>query len=137
MTVVGEVDDVKLESRDAETIPQVYQPVTQTVASEGVIASVGELSATDGWIVLRSRMAPEQMEDTLRATVRKIDPQLPLYQVQTMEHAISNSEAPRRFNTVLISSFATSAVLLSVLGIYAVIAFSVALREQEMAVRKS
>src|SRR5712664_1549353 len=68
MTVVGEVDDVTLESRDAETMPQVYQPVTQTVASEGVLASVGELSATDGWIVLRSRMAPEPMEGTLRAT---------------------------------------------------------------------
>ena len=57
------------------------------------------------------------------------------HQMQTMEHAISKSEAPRRFNTVLISSFAIFAVLLSVLGIYAVIAFSVALREQEMAVR--
>jgi predicted permease len=135
MTVVGEVDDVKLEARDAETMPQVYQPATQTVASEGVFASPGELSAADGWIVLRSRMVPEGMQDTLRATVRKIDPQLPLYQMQTMEHAISKSEAPRRFNTVLISSFAIAAVLLSVLGIYAVIAFSVALREQEMAVR--
>ena len=135
MTVVGEVDDVKLGSRDAETMPQVYQPVTQTVASESVLASVGELSGADGWIVLHSRMDPEQMEDTLRATVRQIDPQLPLYQMQTMEHAISKSEAPRRFNTVLISSFAIAAVLLSVLGIYAVIAFSVALREQEMAVR--
>ncbi len=135
MTVVGEVDDVKLGSRDAETMAQVYQPVTQTVASESVLASVGELSGADGWIVLHSRMDPEQMEDTLRATVRQIDPQLPLYQLQTMEHAISKSEAPRRFNTVLISSFAIAAVLLSVLGIYAVIAFSVALREQEMAVR--
>src|SRR4029434_4352553 len=106
MTVVGEVDDVKLGSRDAETKPQVYQPVTQTVASEGVFASPGELSAADGWIVLRSRMAPEEMQDTLRATVRKIDPQLPLYQMQTMEHAISKSEAPRRFNTVLIISYA-------------------------------
>jgi predicted permease len=135
MTVVGEVDDVKLGSADAETIPQVYQPVTQTVASEGVFASAGELSAADGWIVLRTRMAPEQMENTLRATVQKIDPQLPLYQMQTMEHAISQSEAPRRFNTVLISSFAIAAVLLCVLGIYGVIAFTVALREQEMAVR--
>jgi predicted permease len=135
MTVVGEVDDVKLEARDVETMPQVYQPVTQTVASEGVLASAGELSAADGWIVLRTRMAPEQMEGTLRATVGRIDPQLPLYQMQTMEHALSESEAPRRFNTVLISSFAIAAVLLSVLGIYGVIAFSVALREQEMAVR--
>jgi ABC-type antimicrobial peptide transport system permease subunit len=80
-------------------------------------------------------MDPEQMENTLRATLRKIDPQLPLYQMQTMEHAISKSEAPRRFHTVLISSLATAAVLLSVLGIYGVIAFSVALREREMAVR--
>lgn len=135
MTVVGEVDDVKLGSPDEETMPQVYQPVTQSIASEGVFATSGELSATDGWIVLRSRVAPEQMETMLRATVEKIDPQLPLYQMRTMEDAISDSEAPRRFNTVLISSFAIAAVLLSVLGIYAVIAFSVALREQEIAVR--
>jgi len=135
MTVVGEVDNVTLGARDAETTPQVYQPVTQTVASEGVFASVGELSASDGWVVLRSRMDPEQLESTMRAVVRKIDPQLPLYQMQTMEHAISKSEEPRRFNTVLISSFAVAAVLLSVLGIYGMIAFSVALREQEMAVR--
>jgi hypothetical protein len=135
MTVVGEVDDVKLGPADAKTMPQVYQPVTQTVASEGPLASAGELSGTNGWIVLHSRMDPEQMEDTLRATMRKIDPHLPLYQMQTMEHVISKSEAPRRFNTVLISLFAIAAVLLSVLGIYAVIAFSVALREQEMAVR--
>ena len=135
MTVVGEVDDAKLGTPDEETMPQVYQPVTQTVSSEGVFATAGELSATDGWIVLRSRVAPEQMETMLRATLEKIDPQLPLYQMQTMEHAISDSEAPRRFNTVLISSFAIAAVLLSVLGIYAVIAFSVALRQQEIAVR--
>jgi predicted lysophospholipase L1 biosynthesis ABC-type transport system permease subunit len=135
MTVVGEVDDVKLGSPDEETMQQVYQPATQTVASEGVFASAGELSANDAWIVLRSRVAPEQMETALRATVRKLDPQLPLYQMQTMEYAISHSEAPRRFNTVLISSFAIAAVLLSVLGIYAVIAFSVALRQQEIAVR--
>jgi ABC-type antimicrobial peptide transport system permease subunit len=71
----------------------------------------------------------------LLATVRAIDPLLPLTQVQTMEHAISESEAPRRFNTVLISSFAAVAVLLAVLGIYSVMAFSVALRVQEIAIR--
>jgi hypothetical protein len=84
---------------------------------------------------LRTAMPPEQMENTLRATVRSIDPQLPLNQVQTMEHAISDSEAPRRFNTALIASFAAIAVLLAVLGIYSVIAFSVAQRMQEMAIR--
>ena len=88
-----------------------------------------------GYIVLRSALPPEQMENALRATVRSIDPQLPLTQVQTMEQAVSESEAPRRFNTVLISSFAFAAVLLAVLGIYSVIAFSVASRVQEMAIR--
>jgi ABC-type antimicrobial peptide transport system permease subunit len=67
--------------------------------------------------------------------VRAIDPQLPLTQVQTMEQAVSESEAPRRFNTVLITGFAGAAVLLAVLGIYSVIAFSVASRVQEMAIR--
>jgi predicted permease len=135
MVVVGEVDDVKLGSPDSETTQQVYQPVTQTVPTEGVFATAGELSATDGWIVLRTGVAPEQMQSALRAAVRKIDPQLPLYQMQTVEHTVSGAEAPRRFNTVLISSFAIVAVLLSALGIYSVIAFSVALREQEIALR--
>jgi ABC-type antimicrobial peptide transport system permease subunit len=135
MTVVGEVEDVKLGSPDADTMQQVYQPVTQSVATEGDFATAGELSADYGFIVLRTSAAPDQMEDALRAVVRKLDPQLPLHKVQTMEDAISGSEAPRRFNTVLISSFAMIAVLLSVLGIYSVIAFSVALREPEMALR--
>jgi predicted permease len=135
MTVVGEVDDVKLGSPDGETAQQVYQPVSQMVASEGVFASGKELSANFGYIVLRTVLPPEQMENLLRATARKIDPQLPLHQMQTMEHAISGSEAPRRFNTVLISSFAVVAVVLSLLGIYSIIAFAAALREQEMALR--
>src|SRR6185437_16585177 len=74
-------------------------------------------------------------ENALRTTVRSIDPLLPLTQMQTMEHVVSESEASRRFNTVLISSFAFAAVLLAILGIYSVIAFSVASRAQEMAIR--
>lgn len=75
------------------------------------------------------------MENTLRATVRGIDPELALDQVQTMDHAISASEAPRWFDTVLVLSFAVAALLLSMLGIYSVIAFTAALRQQEMAIR--
>jgi ABC-type antimicrobial peptide transport system permease subunit len=52
-----------------------------------------------------------------------------------MEHAVSDSEAPRLFSTTLISAFALVAVLLAALGIYGVIAFSAALRAQEMAIR--
>jgi len=135
LTVVGEVDDMKLGAPDGRTVEQVYQPVTQVVASEGVFAQAGELSGDYGVIVLRTKTAPEEMQNALRAAVHNIDPHLPLMRMQTVEHAISESEAPRRFNTVLISSFAMVAVLLAVLGIYGVIAFSAALREQEMALR--
>jgi len=135
LTVVGIVDDVKLGSPDDATVEQFYQPVTQLTTSEGAFASAGELSATYGYIVLHTDTPPEQLENSFRAAVRTIDPQLPLIQMQTMEHVIADSEAPRLFNTVLISAFAMIALLLAVLGIYSVIAFSVALREQEMAIR--
>lgn len=101
----------------------------------GSLGSPTDIADNGGYIVLRTAMAPEQMENLLRSTVHSIDPQLPLTQVQSMEHAISDTEAPRRFNTALITSFASIAVLLAILGIYSVIAFSVALRVQEMAIR--
>jgi len=75
------------------------------------------------------------MANVVCVAVRSIDPQIPLAQVQSMERAVSDSEAPRRFNTVLISAFATAAALLAALGMYSVIAFSAALRTREMAIR--
>jgi putative ABC transport system permease protein len=135
VTIVGEVADVKENSPDAPNKEQWYQPVVQFEKSVGSLGSPTDLNGNGGFVTLRTGMEPEQMENVLRATVRSIDPQLPLTQVQSMEHAVSDSEAPRRFNTAIITAFALAAVLLSLLGIYSVIAFSAALREQEIAIR--
>lgn len=135
LTVVGEVADVKLNSPDQPSKEQYYTPSDQGEEDAGALASPTDLNGNGGYIVLRSTLPPEQMENALRATVRSLDPLLPLTEVQTMEKGLQESEAPRRFNTVLIGSFAFAAVLLSVLGIYSVIAFSVASRVQEMAIR--
>jgi predicted permease len=135
ITVVGEVADVKESSPDAPTKEQWYQPVEQFEKSIGTFASPTDLNGNGGYIAIRTVMEPEQTANALRATVSSIDRQLPLDQVQSMEHAVSESEAPRRFNTALISAFALAAVLLAALGIYSVIAFSAALRTQEMAIR--
>jgi predicted permease len=136
LTVIGVVADVALASPDDPKREQYYFPVAQAEQDYGALANPAtDLNGNSGYIVLRSSLPPEQMENALRATVRSIDPLLALTQVQTMEQAVSSSEAPRRFNTVLISSFAFAAVLLAVLGIYSIIAFSVASRVQEMAIR--
>jgi putative ABC transport system permease protein len=135
MTVVGVVADVKENSPDAPTKEQWYQPIRQSEASIGSLGQPTDINGNQVSIAVRTATDPEQMANTLRAAVRSIDPQLPLAQVQSMEHAVSETEAPRRFNTAVISAFAIAAVLLAALGIYSVIAFSAALRVQEMAIR--
>jgi len=135
LTVVGEVGDVKEASPDLPSKQQYYMPVEQYEKSIGPFGSPTDLTGNGGSVVVRTAMEPERMANVLRATVRSLDPQLPLAQVQSMERAVSNSEAPRRFNTVLISAFAMAAALLAALGMYSVIAFSAALRTQEMAIR--
>jgi len=136
MTIVGEVADVKEYSRDLPDTEQYYQPIEQFEKSLGSLASAGDPPrGNGGYITVRTTIEPERMTNALRVAVRSIDSQLPLNQVQSMERTVSDSEGPRRFNTALISAFALAAVLLAVLGIYSVIAFSAALRTQEMAIR--
>ncbi|MFZ0286918.1 MAG: ABC transporter permease [Terriglobales bacterium] len=135
LTVVGEVADVKEDSPDVADKEQFYMPIAQLEKTLGSLASPADLFGNGGYIAVRTAIPPEDMANALRATVRSIDLQLPLDQVQSMQHAVSDSEAPRRFNTALISAFAIAAVLLAALGIYSVIAFSAALRAQEMAIR--
>jgi hypothetical protein len=135
LTIVGEVADVKQDSPDVDTSEQYYEPVEQYETSLGPLGGPTDLIGAGGYIALRTALPAEQMENALRATVRSLDPQLPLTQIQTMEQAVSDSEAPRRFNTAVIAAFAGAAVLLAVLGIYSVIAFSVELRAREIAIR--
>ncbi len=135
LTVTGEIADVKLSSPDSDAREQFYQPVEQLEAAIGPLGSPSDINGNFGFIAFRGTLPAANMQNVLRATVRSIDQQLPLTQVTTMEQAISDSEAPRRFNTAVITGFAAAALLLAVLGIYSVVAFSVASRAQEMAIR--
>jgi ABC-type antimicrobial peptide transport system permease subunit len=135
MTVIGEIGDIKETSADADTQNQMYTPASQMKAAIGQFATPDMITGAYGSIMLRTQLQPEQMADSLRTTVHSIDPRLPLTHVESMEHVVAGGQASRRFNTVLISAFAAAAVLLALLGIYSVIAFSAALRTQEMAIR--
>jgi len=135
VTVVGVVADTKMGSRDEPSSDQWYTPMEQA----DILYFSDDTGKLDGpagaYITVRSALPPEQMIHTLRSTVAEIDPLLALQRVQPMIEAIANTEAPRRFNTGLISAFALSALLLSLTGIYAVVAFSASLRTHEIAVR--
>lgn len=135
-TVIGEVAEVKEGSPDAAPRQQYYVPVGQLEKLLGALGNPAtDINGNGGYIVLRTSMPPDLVINELRSAVRSLDPQLPLFPLETMDQAVSDSEAPRRFNTILISSFAGAALLLAILGIYSVIAFTVALRVQEMAIR--
>lgn len=135
LTIVGEVADAKIGSPDEDAGKQFYLPLAQQEKDVGSFASPDDINGNAGAILVRSVLPPQQMEAALRGVVRSVDPQLPLSHLETMEQVVSHSEASRRFNTVLVSSFALAALLLAVLGIYSVIAFSTAARVQEMAIR--
>jgi putative ABC transport system permease protein len=134
-TVVGVVANTKLGARDEPDADQWYAPVQQPEILYGHDPSGRLNRPADGFIAIRSALPPEQMTKTLRSVVAEIDPLLALQQVQSMNEVVSNIEAPRRFNTELITLFGAAALLLALIGIYAVVAFSASLRTQEIAIR--
>lgn len=134
-TVVGVVADTKMGSPDAPSGDQWYMLAEQPAILNKSDSDRSPTFPPAGYIALRAALPPEQMTQTLRSAVAEIDPLLALQQVQPMTEVISNIEQPRRFNTDLITAFALGALLLSITGIYAVVAFSVSLRTQEIAIR--
>jgi putative ABC transport system permease protein len=101
----------------------------------GANAQDNLIQPSGGFITLRSSLEPEQMTEVLRSAVAEVDPLLALDQIQTMEEAMADVEAPRRFNTDLMTGFAAAGLLLALTGIYAVVAFSVTMRTREIAIR--
>ena len=134
LTVVGEIDGVK-QLADVPAEDQIYLPSGQTKADAGSFAPPTMLMGRFGSIVVRGKLPPSEMSASLQSAVRSLDPQLPLTQIESMEEVVSEGEAPRKFNTGLISAFAGAAVMLALLGIYGVVAFSTAMRKQEIAIR--
>ncbi|MGC1921799.1 MAG: ABC transporter permease [Acidobacteriaceae bacterium] len=133
--VVGIVGDTRIGSRDEEANDQWYASSRQPAILFGTASPQSRVSPGGGFIVVRAAIPPDQIIGTVRRTVAKIDPQLPLDQVRSMSDVVSTTEAPRRIMTELIGFFALAALLLALTGIYAVVSFSVTLRTQEIAIR--
>jgi putative ABC transport system permease protein len=127
--IVGVVGNVKQGKREDGPAYDVYIPYRQM---DPVL--VPWMRFETNW-VLRTSMPPQLLEASLRREIRAVDPGVPVASVQTMEQVMESALAARRFTLGIIGFFAGTALLLTIAGTYAAIAYGVAQRTREIGIR--
>jgi ABC-type antimicrobial peptide transport system permease subunit len=120
--VLGVVGDVHQGRLGEGATPTMYWPTSAT--------AVGTMT-----LVVRTVADPIALVPAVRRTVARLDPELPIFDVRSMQMQIGETTLPNRLNTALLVAFGALALALSLVGVAGVITYAIALRRSELAIR--
>ncbi len=123
MEVVGVIKDVKFRSLFEESRAFVYLPLAQFYMSQDMALHV------------RTAGLPETLAEAIKREASALDKNLPVYEIRTLAAQLDNALTPQRLAAMLVSGFGLLALILASMGLYGVMAYSVAQRTQEIGIR--
>lgn len=128
LTVVGVVQDLREQGLDQPAGPVLYVPFAQALTPY-------EVASGSFFLLVRTATNPLSFQSSIQAAVTGIDGNLPVANVRTLEAAVSESLARRRFAMLLLGTLAGVALILVISGIYGVTAYIVNQRQRELGIR--